>query len=167
LNRTAEKSATTVRLDVARGVVHLVEQLLLADLQVDRSAGARELGDDGAAVLSDLGERKPEPREVRRLLVAGIDEVSAGDLPGTFEEMSDERALAEPVPVVAPPRELVHQRGEKQRGIAHPSGDHDVGSTGKRRDDRLGAEIGIGGNHVRRDVGNAALRFDERQVAGA
>ena len=156
-----------VRLHIARGIVHLVEQLLLAGLQVDHAAGAGELGDDGAPVLADLGEGKAEVREVRRLLVAGIDEISAGDLPRAFEEMPDERALAEPVPVVGAPGELVHQRREKQRRIAHPAGDHDIGAAGERLDDRLGAEIGVGGNHARGDVGDAALGFDERQVAPA
>ncbi len=146
--------------------MHLVEQLLLAGLQIDRSAGAGELGDDGAPVLADLGERKAEAREVGRLLVAGIDEVAAGDLSGAFEQMPDERALAEPVPVVGAPGERVHQRREKQRRIAHPPGDHDVGAAGERLDDRLGAEIGVGRHHPRRDVGDAALGFDERQIAG-
>ena len=113
----------------------------------------------------DLRERKTEAREIGRLLVAGIDEVAAGDLPGAFEQMSDERAFAEAVPVVGAPGERVHQRREKQRRIAHPPGDHDVGTTGERLDDRLGAEIGVGGNHPRRDVGDAPLGFDERQVA--
>ena len=69
-----------VRLNVPGGIVHLIEQLLLAGLRRHRAAGAFDLGDHEAAVLADFADGKAEPRQIGNILVAGIGEVAAGDL---------------------------------------------------------------------------------------
>src|SRR5450759_1728022 len=133
-----------VGLDILRGIVHLVEQLLLAGLRRHRAAGAFDLGDDQAAVFADFADRKAEPREIGNVLVAGVGEVAAGDLAGAFKQMSGDGALPQQVPVIHRPAEGVNHRRQKQRGIGGAPGDHDIGAAGERLRDRLGAEIGIG-----------------------
>ena len=41
------------------------------------------------------------------------------------------------------PAQRVHQRPQKQRGIGHAPGDHDVGPLVQRQHDRLCAQIGV------------------------
>jgi hypothetical protein len=145
--------------------VQLVQQLLLAGLETHASAGAFELADYRRAIPADLGERKAQPREVRHILVGRIREVATGDLPGAFQEVPDHGAPAQPLPIIPSPAEFVHKGRKEQRRIAHPSGDDEVRPICQRRDDRLRAEIRVGRDHPLRDVADAALRFDQRQVA--
>ena len=117
-----------VGLDISRGIVHLVEQLLLAGLRRHRAAGTRDLGDDEAAVLADFADGKAEPRQIRNILVAGIGEVAAGDLAGAFQQMPGDGALPQQIPVIHRPAEGMDHRRQKQRGIGSAPGDHDVGA---------------------------------------
>ena len=57
--------------------------------------------------------------------------------------MADHHAGREAVPVVPRPPVLVHERGEEQRCVGDPSGDHDVGAGVEGLDDRTGAEVGV------------------------
>ena len=78
--------------------------------RVTRPPEPGDLGDDGRAVLADLGHREAQPGQVGHVLAAGIGEVAAGDLAGALEQVADDRALPEPVPVVQRPAELVDER---------------------------------------------------------
>jgi hypothetical protein len=106
-----------IRLEIFRGVVHLVQQLLLAGLRRHRTAGASDLGDDETAVLADSPDRKAEPREICHILVAGIGEIAAGDLAGAFQQMPGDRPLPEQIPVVHRPAEGMDHRRQEQRRI--------------------------------------------------
>ncbi len=133
-----------VGLKIARGIMHLVEQLLLAGLCGHSTTGACDLGDDQRAVFADFADGKAEPRQVGNVLEAGIGEIAAGDLAGAFQQMSGDGSLAQQIPVIHRPAEGMDHRRQEQRGIGGAAGDDDVGACGKRFRHRPGAEIGIG-----------------------
>ena len=60
-----------------------------------------------------LGDRKSEPLEIVDVLAARIGEVSAGDLPGAFEQVADERGPPELGPLVGAPAEAVSERSRR------------------------------------------------------
>jgi hypothetical protein len=94
-------------------IVDLVEQLLLAGGFGHGAAAARDLGDDRGAVLADLADREAESLEVRHVLAAWIGEVPAGHLAGAFEEVADQHAAAQPIPVRKIPSKRVDQGPEE------------------------------------------------------
>src|ERR671912_1780029 len=104
----------------------LVKDLLLAGGRRDLPSRTWNLGDDNGPILADLANGKAQASQPRNVLVAGIGEVSARHLPGTFEKMPDQRGLAEPMPVVRGPAELMDERTDKEGGIGSPAGDDDV-----------------------------------------
>ncbi len=115
--------------------MNFVEQLFGHRRARDLAARTRDLGDDEIAVFAHLADRKAKPRETLHVLDAGIGEIAAGDLAGTFEEMADHGALAEQVPVLHRPAEFMNQRPEKQRRVGRPACDDDIGAAGKRLGD--------------------------------
>ena len=132
-----------VGLEISGGIVHLVEQLLLAGLRRHRAAGAFDLGDDETAVFTDLADGKAEPREIGNILVAGIGKIAAGDLAGAFQQMPGDGALPEQIPVVHRPAEGMDHRRQEQRRIGRAAGDDDIGArrsapapSARRRDRR-------------------------------
>src|SRR6202043_3461766 len=84
-----------VGLDISRGIVHLVEQLLLAGLRRHRAARACDLGDEKTAIFPDFADGKAEPRQIGDVLVARVGKIAAGDLARAFAQMSGDRALPE------------------------------------------------------------------------
>ena len=83
-----------VGLQVALRIVDFVQQLLLAGRGADPPAGRRHLADDDLAVFRDLADWKAEPGQPGDVLDAGVGEIAAGDLPGTFQQVADDGALA-------------------------------------------------------------------------
>ncbi len=81
--------------------------------------------------------------QIGDIFIAGIGEVSAGELAGAFEQMSDDGALAEEVPVVERPAEFVNEWREEERGIGDAAGEYDVGAIVERLEERRDAEIGV------------------------
>ena len=77
-----------------------------------------------------MGQRPP---------VAGV--VAAEALARALEQVADEDAGREPVPVVPRPAVLVRERREEQRRVGDAAGDHDVGALRERVDDRARAEV--------------------------
>ena len=145
--------------------MHLVEQLLLAGLRRHRAAGARNLGDDEAAILADFADRKTEPRQIGHVLVAGIGKIAAGDLAGAFQQMPGDGALPEQIPVIHRPAEGMDHRRQKQRRIGRAAGDDDIGACCQRLRHRLGAEIGIGRQQAVAELLDGAVEFHDRQIA--
>src|SRR5690606_17047927 len=110
---------------------------------VNQTAGAFELGDNGVAVLIDLGYGKGEVPGLRHVLEAGIREVAAGDLRAALEQVADAAALADAGMIERIPAELVDHRREEKRRIGDATGDHDPRPLRERLDDRFGPEIGF------------------------
>ena len=79
------------------------------------------------------------PRVRERPPVAGV--VAAEALARALEQVADEDAGGEPVPVVPGPAVLVRERREEQRRVGDPAGDHDVGALRERVGDRARAEV--------------------------
>ena len=116
-----------VGVQVGARVVHLVEQLLAHGVERDHAAGRRRLRDDGGAVGLDLGDREADAQRVR-VLPPRSRVVAAGDLARALEQVADDDAGGEPVPVVPRPAVLVDERGEEQRRVGDATGDDDVGA---------------------------------------
>lgn len=129
-------------LQVARGIVYFVDQLLLARRFGHPAARMRHLRDDDRAVRVDLADRESKPREIRDVLETRIGEIAARHLPCALEQMPNHGGLAEPVPVAHVPAEFVDERRREQRGIRHASRQHDVRAGRQRVDKRRGAQIG-------------------------
>ena len=103
-------------------------------------ARARGLRDHRGAVGVDVGDRvRQVPRVRERPPVAGV--VAAQALARALEQVADEDAGREPVPVVPRPAVLVRERREEQRRVGDPAGDHDVGALRERVGDRARAEV--------------------------
>ena len=80
-----------------------------------RPPRAGELGDDGRAVGSHLGEREADVVQVGHVEAARVGDVAAAHLRRALEQVADQRALAEPRPVVGAPAEV---RASAARGTA-------------------------------------------------
>ena len=127
--------------------MHLVEQLLAHGVERDHPTGGLGLGDDGAAVGFDLGDREGDARGVRVFPPApGV--VAPGDLAAALEEMADDDAGRQVVPGVPGPAELVHERRQEQRRVGHPTRDHHLSPGGEGLDDRPGPEVGAGEQRI-------------------
>ena len=96
--------------EIAGRVVHFVQELLLHGQQVHRAAAARDLGEDGASVGFDLGDREGEIPRHGHVLESGVGEVSPGDLCAAFHEVADSVARAEAGVIERVPAELEHHR---------------------------------------------------------
>jgi hypothetical protein len=78
--------------------------------------------------------------------------------------MPDERAGAERRPVVVGPAEGVAERRQEQAGVGDPSRDHHVGPGVERRQERIGAEIGIGADQWPADLADRQAGVRQRRV---
>ena len=58
---------------------------------------------------------------------------AAGRLAAAFDDVAGEAAGGQPVVVVGPPAELVHQHAERDRAVDAAAGDDDVGARVQRR----------------------------------
>src|ERR1044071_5984812 len=101
--------------DVAAGIGHLVQELLLGRAHGDRAAGTGDLAEHAVAFRVDVAPRKSEMREVGDVLQPGLGEITARDLPGALEKVADRRGAPESFPVVQPPAEGMRDRRDKER----------------------------------------------------
>ncbi len=110
--------------------------------RVGRDPTARRGGfrDDRRPVGADARDRvRKVPRMRNGPPVARV--VAAETLARAFEEVADEDARGQPVPVVEAPAVLVHERREEQRCVGDAAGDDDVGALRERVDDRARTEV--------------------------
>ncbi|MCY1530838.1 hypothetical protein D9M68_660440 [compost metagenome] len=127
-----------------RRVFHLVKQLRGAAQPVHAPASARQLGDDHAAIGGHLGQREPHAVQIGHVHMARIGQVAAADLGRAFEQMSDQQALTQAVPVVRGPAEVGHERRHKERRVGHAAGNDHVHIGLQRGQQGVGAEVGVG-----------------------
>ena len=133
-----------IRRDVATGIRHLVEELLLRGAQRDRAPGAGDFAEHAIAFAVDIAPWKAELREVRHVLQSRLGEIAAGHLPRAFEQVPDRGRPAEALPVVQTPMKGVGDRCDEERRIGDAAGDQHLRAGSKRRQDLLDAEIGVG-----------------------
>ena len=67
--------------------------------------------------------------------------------------------------IVIGPAEFMQHRRQKQRRIGHAAGQHDRRAGVERLADDVGAEIGVGGNHLRQDRFQRLAVFDQFETA--
>src|ERR1700756_2905692 len=83
---------------VRRWVQNLVQHLFAAGLQADKSAGTLDLGQQCRTVFIHFGQRKSKPIKIWNILVSGIGEVAARELPSAFQQMAHRGALSQEMP---------------------------------------------------------------------
>ncbi len=154
--------------EVARGIVDLVEKLLLHRLQGHAAAGAGQLGDDRAAVRAHLGDGKAHVGQVGHGLDARVGEVAAGDLRGALHQVPHRGAGAQARPVVAGPAVGVAHGRQEQRGVGHAPGDDHVGARLQRGQQGVAADVGVGAHqrqahrlHRAARLGQGGVRADQ------
>ena len=137
-----------VRKDVGGRIADLVQHLLGDRRRHDQPAGLRRLPQHEAAVDFARRDRIADILPAGHLVPIGMH--AAGRLRAAFEDVTDQAAGGEPVVIVGLPAEFVHQDAERERAVGAAPGDHDVGAAIERGRDRQRAEIGIGGEQLRR-----------------
>ena len=123
--------------------MHLIEDLLLAVADRERASGAVELGEERFSGFGDFGDRKAEAVKVGHIFVAWVGEIAAGELPRALQQVADGSSLAETIPVVQRPAELMHHRREEERWVRNAPGNDDVRATAQAIENRFDAKIGI------------------------
>ena len=126
--------------------MNFVQQLLRTCSNGHEAARARDLGDDASPVLPHFGNWKTESGKIGNLFEARVCVITAGDLPGTLEKVTDGRPGAEARPVLERPLEPMDERREKQRGVRDASRDDDLGAGREGVHDRRRTEVGVGGH---------------------
>ncbi|MCB2047960.1 MAG: hypothetical protein KDE32_07000 [Novosphingobium sp.] len=127
--------------DVGLRIADLVDHLLGHRPDRDESARSFRFGQDEAAVGAAFGDRIADVRRVGHEFPVG--ESAAGDLCRALGQVADQRSGCKQVEIVGCPAEFMNQRSERQRGIDHASGQHDVRAFGQQRGDGEAAEIGV------------------------
>ena len=136
-----------VRGDVAPRVAHLVHKLLGDRGDRHHAARAGMLGDDEAAVRRCLGDREARiGQTLHRTPV--LEEVAAGGLGTTLDDVSRHRAGGHLVPIIRGPAEFVEDGTQREPGVGDPAGNHDVSPEAQRLHDRGHPEIGVGRQHL-------------------
>ena len=135
--------------DVARGVVHLVENLLGAGHHVEPAAGVFELAQREVPVRADVGVREADVDGIVAIFFAGVDEATAGNLCCALHQMARQCAGCELGVIIVAPTESVEHGAEEQRRIRNAPGHYHGRAGGEAIADDIGAQIDIGRCHVR------------------
>ena len=143
----------------------LVDQLFGAGHHVEPAARAWRLADDDRTVGFDIGEGITVAREIGHIFLARPAEAAAGHRRGAFEQMAGGGALRDFRQIVIGPAEFVQHRREKQRRIGHAPGQNNRRAGVERLTDDVGAEISVGGDHLRQDRFQRLAVFDEFETA--
>ena len=110
---------------VMRRIMHLVEQLLAQRVKADAPARPRRFADNGLAIFPHLGDGIADVRQVGDGAPVST-EVAAAGLGAAFEQMADDDALGEPVPIVPAPSQFIDQWCEEERGIGNSTRQDDI-----------------------------------------
>lgn len=84
--------------------------------------------------------------DVGNIFIAGVSEVTAGELAGAFKKVTNDNALAKALPVVDLPLEGVEERTEEEGRIGDAAREDDVGTAVECFGDGFGTKVGVGGN---------------------
>jgi hypothetical protein len=152
-----------IGLQIACRVLDFVEQLFGACSHRDAAARTRHFGDDRVTRGPDFGQRKAQPSKIGHVLVTRIGKVAASDLPGTFKQMPNQHASAQPRPVVSGPAKVVHQGCQKQRWIGDAPGDDDLRVGLQRGQQGFGAQIGVGRDQLSLQITKGLGGFEHGQ----
>ena len=115
-----------VRRDIVGGIMHFVEELLLAGLLGDQAAAVRRFC-DVQTVLCDLRDRETEIVHIRHAPPV-IVEVAAGALSAALQKMSDHDASREIIQIGICPAKLISERCQEHCGVCRASGEDHVSS---------------------------------------
>ncbi|MCY1526571.1 hypothetical protein D9M68_616030 [compost metagenome] len=137
-----------IRRQIARGIVHFIQQLFLDGAGIDHAAGAVRLADDELAVGVDLGYREAGGVHVGHVLQARYAEVAARHLQAAFQHVAGHGGASQAGPVVQAPAEVGKRGAKGERGIRHAARHHDLGARGQRLRDFGRAQVGVGADHI-------------------
>jgi len=91
------------------------------------------------------------------VLLARLGKVSAGDLPPALQQVAHDGALAQLVPVLQGPAELVDGGGHEDGRVGHAAGDDHVRDLLQRLENAIHAHVGVGGHDLARELGQGLV----------
>ena len=89
--------------------------------------------------------------------LAGLGEVTAGDLTAALQQMAHDGALAQLVPVLQRPAKLMDHRSHEDGGVGHTAGNDHIGALLQGLQDSLYAHIGVGGDDLTGELGQGLV----------
>src|SRR6266516_6938986 len=108
-------------------VMHFVEQLLTQGIKVDAPTSARSFADYSITILPHFGNGIAYVREIRyRAPISS--KVSSRRLTATLQEMPNDDALGQFIPVVPTPVQLMYHGSEEKSGICDTACQYDISS---------------------------------------
>src|SRR6266487_3341960 len=106
-------------------VMHFVEQLLTQGIKVDAPTSARSFADYSIAILPHFRNRIAYVRKIRyRAPISS--KVSSRRLTAALQEMSNDDALRQFIPVVPTPAQLMYRRSKEKCGICDTACQYDI-----------------------------------------
>ena len=145
--------------------MNLIDDLLGAGGRRDLAAGSFHLGDEEGTVLRNLDEREAEMAHALHVLLSGIRVVAAGCLAAALQEVTHHRALAELVPVLHGPAELIDRGRHEDGGIGDAARDDHIRTLFQRLDDALGTHVGVCGNDLSGQLRKRLVCFPDFGIA--
>src|SRR6266516_2406775 len=116
-----------VRGQIMMWVMHFVEQLLTQGIKVDAPTSARSFADYSITILPHFGNGIAYVREIRyRAPISS--KVSSRRLTATLQEMPNDDALGQFIPVVPTPVQLMYHGSEEKSGICDTACQYDISS---------------------------------------
>ena len=119
----------------------LINDLLGQGGRCYHSAGALYLCDRKGSVFIYLCERESQVSHSGNVLFAGFCIVSACCLTAALQQMSHHCSLAELIPVIHCPSELIDSGSHENSGVSHTAGDDDVSALLESFDDAFNSKI--------------------------
>ncbi len=147
------------------GAGRLVEELCRDGAEVDDASGAVVLGDHGAAVGTQFGEREAGAAQPGARVLGEEGVVAAGGLRAALQYVPGDDRAREGVVRVRRPAEVRGGGPGDERGVGDPPGDDDVGARAQTGGDAVAAEVGVRGQGPR-VRGGEVVALDVRDTDG-
>lgn len=143
---------------IGRGIVHLVNDLLLDRPGVDASSAVDRLRNDNVALCRDLGDGKADIMQIRDILEAWIRKITARHLRGAFKEVTRQGPASKQVPIRPRPTETVDQWSDNERRVGNSACYDDISSGIQRFDNPSRTDIHVRGDDLLVVVASAGDR---------
>src|SRR2546423_13252831 len=127
-------------------VADLVEELFLHRALADLAAGSGGFGDDTGAVVGTFDYWIPDVARVQRQPI-GAD--STGHLSAAFDEVTGNGCAGDARILISLPAKMGNAGSDSQTWVCGATGDDDVGPAIECLDDRLRADVRVGGDKRR------------------
>ena len=93
------------------------------------------------------------------VLLAGLGKIASGGLSAALQQVAYHGALAQLIPVLQGPAELVNDGGHEDGRVGHAAGDDHIGPLLQGLQDALYPHVGVGGDNLARELGQGLVRL--------